>query len=107
MVAEWTPAADLEGYSGVIHGGVISTVLDEAMAKIVAAKTGRALTVELRVRFRRMVATGERVVVSGWIATGNKRLIQSEAKLVGTDGSELAHAWGTFLASKDKNQLPQ
>lgn len=107
MVAAWTPTADLEGYSGIVHGGIVSTVLDEAMAKIVAAKAGRALTVELRVRFRRMVASGEAVVISGWIANRDKRLIQSEARLVGSDGSELAHAWGTFLGSSGKERMPK
>jgi uncharacterized protein (TIGR00369 family) len=100
MVAEWTPEQHLEGYTGIIHGGIISTVLDEAMAKIVAAQGGSALTVELRVRFKRMVASGEKVVISGWIASGNRHMIRAEAKLSTIDGSELAHGWGTFLGSK-------
>jgi acyl-coenzyme A thioesterase PaaI-like protein len=100
MIAEWTPEAHLEGFTGIIHGGIISTVLDEAMAKVVAAQGGGALTVELRVRFKRTVASGERVVVRGWIASNNKHMIRAEAKLSAVDGSELAHGWGTFLASK-------
>ena len=100
MVAEWTPEAHLEGYTGIIHGGIISTVLDEAMAKIVAAQGGSALTGELRVRFKRMVASGERVVISGWIASSNKHMIRAEARLSAVDGAELAHGWGTFLVSK-------
>ena len=100
MVADWTPDLDLEGYPGVIHGGVISTVLDEAMAKIVAAKGARALTADLRVRFRRTIASNERVAIHGWIASSNRRMILAEAKLTAADGSELAHGWGTFLRSK-------
>ena len=100
MIAEWTPQPDLEGYTGIIHGGLISTVLDEAMAKIVAAKRGSALTVELRVRFRRRVATGDKVVISGWLTSCDKRVINAEAKITASDGSELAHGWGIFLGSK-------
>jgi acyl-coenzyme A thioesterase PaaI-like protein len=100
MAAEWTPDPDLEGYPGIIHGGVISTVLDEAMAKIVAAKGARALTVDLRVRFRRTIVSRETVVISGWIASSNRHMIRAEAKLTAGDGSELAHGWGTFLGSK-------
>jgi len=100
MIAEWTPEPSLEGYTGMIHGGLISTVLDEAMAKIVAAKRRSALTVELRVRFRRKVATGDKVVISGWLTRCDKRVINAEAKITATDGTELAHGWGIFLGAK-------
>jgi uncharacterized protein (TIGR00369 family) len=97
MVAEWTPDSDLEGYQGIVHGGIVSTVLDEAMAKIVAAKEGKALTAEMRVRFRRQVASGQMVHIRGWIDSHTKRTINTEAELTANDGTELAHAWGVFL----------
>jgi acyl-coenzyme A thioesterase PaaI-like protein len=100
MGAEWTPEADFEGYAGVIHGGLVSTVLDEAMAKIVSATVGKALTAELRVRFRRTVASGSTVEVRGWIESRERRMIRTEAALCSLDGEELAHGWGTFLAVK-------
>jgi uncharacterized protein (TIGR00369 family) len=97
MVAEWTPDSDLEGYQGIVHGGIVSTVLDEAMAKIVAAKEGKALTAEMRVRFRRQVPSGQLALIRGWIENQNKRMINAEAELTAPDGTELAHAWGVFL----------
>jgi acyl-coenzyme A thioesterase PaaI-like protein len=36
-IAEWIPDPDLEGFEGIVHGGIISTVLDEAMSKVVVA----------------------------------------------------------------------
>ena len=47
-----------EGYAGVIHGGVVSSLLDGAMASCMLAKGLEAYTVELRVRFRAAVAAG-------------------------------------------------
>src|SRR5665213_2147558 len=35
MTAEWIPEPEMEGYQGIVHGGIVSTVLDEAMAKAV------------------------------------------------------------------------
>ena len=100
MVAEWIPEVELEGYQGIVHGGIVSTVLDEAMAKVVAELEGGALTAELRVRFRRQVRSGERLRICGWIASRNKRKIETEAALAAEDGTELAHAWAVFLAVK-------
>jgi acyl-coenzyme A thioesterase PaaI-like protein len=100
MVAEWIPDSELEGFQRIVHGGIVSTVLDEAMSKVVAATGAQSVTAELRVRFRRQVASGGRVRVRGWIDSRNKRMIKTEAEMTSSDGTELAHAWAVFLALK-------
>ncbi|HUY95404.1 MAG TPA: PaaI family thioesterase [Terracidiphilus sp.] len=97
MSAAWTPDGTLEGFDGIIHGGLVSTVLDESMAKAVIASGAEALTVELRVRFRRPVAANAALRVSGWVTERNKRMLQAEAALTDADGTELAHGWASFL----------
>ena len=37
-VAKFTPSAQYQGYDGITHGGIVSTLLDEAMAKLVWVK---------------------------------------------------------------------
>jgi acyl-coenzyme A thioesterase PaaI-like protein len=100
MTAEWIPESFTEGFDGIVHGGIVSTVLDEAMAKAVVDAKLEALTAELRVRFRRHVASGSRVQIRGWIYSRNKRVIKTEAAITSADGTELAHAWASFLALK-------
>lgn len=77
MAATWTPVPAWEGFRGIVHGGVVSTVLDEAMSKAVAATGNEALTAELRVRFRRHVTSGDTFLVRGWITSRNRRLIET------------------------------
>ena len=98
VAANWIPTPEWEGFRGVVHGGIISTVLDEAMAKAVAATECKALTGELRVRFRHPVQSGEKCQIKGWVVKRTKRLIETEATLTAADGSECAHAWAVFLA---------
>lgn len=100
MAADWVPGEDLEGYRGIVHGGVVSTVLDEAMAKVVDAMEIDGLTAELRVRFRKQVRSAARARVKGWLESRERRVVRTEASLCGSDGSELAHAWATFLVLK-------
>jgi acyl-coenzyme A thioesterase PaaI-like protein len=76
---------------------VVSTVLDEAMSKAVAATGSEALTAELRVRFRRHVTSGDVFLIRGWIVKRNRRLIEAEATLTAPGGTEHAHAWARFL----------
>jgi acyl-coenzyme A thioesterase PaaI-like protein len=97
MTATWTPNPAWEGFRGIVHGGVVSTVLDEAMSKAVAATGSEALTAELRVRFRRHVTSGDVFLIRGWIVKRNRRLIGTEATLTAPDGTEHAHAWASFL----------
>lgn len=99
-LAEWTPDAFTEGFRGIVHGGVVCTVLDEAMSKAVAATGTPAFTAELRVRLRQHVVPGCQVRVRGWISNKAKRLIKSEASITDSEGTELAHAWASFLTAK-------
>ena len=96
--ADWRTTEKWEGFEGIVHGGIISTVLDEAMSKAVSAMNCEALTGELRVRFRRPVAAGENLRIRGWVVDKTKRLIKAEATLAAADGTERAHAWARFLA---------
>ncbi len=96
-IANWTLASAWEGFRGIIHGRVVTTVLDEAMSKAVSETGMEALTAELRIRFRRRVTSGDPFLVRGWVVNWNRRLIRTEAVLVSADGAEHARAWATFL----------
>jgi acyl-coenzyme A thioesterase PaaI-like protein len=96
--ATWNPEPCWEGFEGVVHGGIVSTVLDEAMSKAVAACGCEALTAELRVRFRRPVTAAGGYRIRGWVVDRLKRRIRTEAELSGPDGAECAHAWAVFLS---------
>jgi hypothetical protein len=97
ICADWTPSPDWESFRGTIHGGIISTVLDEAMSKAVIARDWEALTADLRVRFRGRVSPGERLHIRGWVIDKRRRRIATEATLTTARGEERAHAWATFL----------
>ena len=57
-----------EGYENVVHGGIVSSLLDGAMASCILAMGLEAYTVELRVRFRTAVTTGTPATIRGeWL----------------------------------------
>jgi len=99
--------SEWEGLRGIVHGGIVTTLLDEAMAKAVAAIGCKTMTAELRVRFRQYAETGERLQVRGWVVSRKARLIETEATLVAADGSERTHAWAVFLVSKTRGKERQ
>lgn len=97
VVSEWRPSADWEGFQGIIHGGVVTTVLDEAMSKAVASTGVPGLTCHLEVRLRKSVAPGDDLTVRAWVVETRKRRVRVEAVIQDGQGAEKAHGWATFL----------
>lgn len=61
--ADFVFSEEYEGYRGVIHGGIISTILDGAMCNCMFANGKVAVTAEMTVRYRQAVVIGERAEV--------------------------------------------
>ncbi len=87
------------GYPGIIHGGIVTTVLDEAMAKALLLRGIAALTVELTVRFRKKASPGVAYRAEGWIESERRNLYSTAARLL-SGKDVLAEARGKFLAVK-------
>jgi uncharacterized protein (TIGR00369 family) len=79
--AKFTPSVNHQGYEGIVHGGILSTLLDEAMGKLTVSLGIPAVTAEMTVQFKTPAAPGEELSVSGWITSETKKLIQAQAKI--------------------------
>jgi len=86
-----------QGYQDVVHGGIISTILDEAMTKLAFALGYNAVTAKLTVRFKRPLMVGESVVVTGRLVKEAKRAMEAEAVAVKEDGTVIAEAQGLLM----------
>jgi uncharacterized protein (TIGR00369 family) len=90
-----------EGYANVLHGGVISCLLDGAMTNCMFAHGYVAVTAELDVRFQHPVVTGELATVRAWIDRSRSRLHVVKAEFT-QNGQVKATAVGKFM----KQPLP-
>jgi len=69
-----------EGYSGILHGGVISAILDGAMTNCLFAHGCRAVTADFRVRFRHPVFIGQPADVRAWITRSTTPIYELKAE---------------------------
>jgi acyl-coenzyme A thioesterase PaaI-like protein len=90
----------LEGYPGLLHGGVIAAMLDGAMTNCLFARGIRGLTVELRVRYHAGVAGAEELSLRAWLEDSSHGLFQLRAELSQT-GAIKASATGKFMTRHD------
>lgn len=97
----WTsfvPEVRFEGYSGMVHGGVISTVLDEVMAWSLYRHEVWAVTGVLNVRYRAPIQVGEETRAVGWEVERRGRRIEMAGEIRRVrDGVVLARATATFV----------
>jgi uncharacterized protein (TIGR00369 family) len=89
--------ARFQGFDGVVHGGILATCLDDAMANLACLKGERALTAELAVRFRRAVVVDEPVELVAWIEERAGRLLKAAAQIRDAAGVVRAEGSGKFL----------
>lgn len=96
--APFAPAPRFEGYTGMVHGGVISTVLDEVMAWSLYRNDIWAVTGSLTVRYRAPIQVGESTRAVGWLMERRRRLIETAGEIRReSDGAVLATATATFV----------
>ena len=93
----FTPVKAHQGYQDVVHGGLISTVLDEAMTKLAFSLGIDAVTAKLTVRFKRPLMVGERVTVTGRLVKESGRVIEAESSAVKDDGTVVAEGAGLLM----------
>ena len=96
-VAEIVADSSFEGYKGIYHGGIISTLLDEVMIKAILAQGIYAVTAEMTIRFRRPVTIGEKLKFSGKVVSRRLRLFSTEGEVTGADGTICASATGKYV----------
>ena len=96
--APFTPTAAFEGYGGIIHGGIICTLLDEVMAWSLYRQQTWAVTGQLNTRFRKPVEVGVPVRAIGKVVNDRGRVIEMKAELRReADDILLAEGTATFV----------
>lgn len=85
------------GHPGYLHGGIIATLLDEAMSKAVRALGRPSVTAKMKVEYRRPVPSGLRLRLEGRVTRNEGRKHWTEAVIADTEENVLAYSKGLFI----------
>ena len=101
IVADFQPREEHQGFPGVIHGGIVAAVLDEALGRTSLLGDTRewTMTGRLEVRYRRYVPYGPLLRVRAKLDSDRRRALQASGVLTLADNESdvLAEGHGTFL----------
>ena len=93
-----------DGHPGYLHGGIIATLLDEAMSKAVRTTGRLSMTRKMEVEYMRPVPSGVPLRIEGRILRTQERKTWAEARILDADKKVLAHASGLFIEVQAKSK---
>jgi acyl-coenzyme A thioesterase PaaI-like protein len=88
-----------QGYPGIAHGGIVATMLDEAMGRApMSGNPNRFMfTAKMEIRYRQSVPIQQPVTLSGRLVKDRGRMALAEAEVRLEDGSIAAEASATLM----------
>lgn len=100
LLAIFKPREEHQSYPGRLHGGIISTILDETIGRAIMIQSEGEIwgvTIELQIRFKKPVPLGEELRVIGRITKNSSRFFEGTGELLLHDGSVAAEGHGKYL----------
>jgi uncharacterized protein (TIGR00369 family) len=95
--ARFRPERAHQGWHGIVHGGILASLLDEAMAQRLRLAGIRGMTAELSVRYRKPVPIGALVIAEARIVSERSRSLRLEAFLRSEEDVRYAQAEGVCI----------
>lgn len=100
ITGTFTPQKIYQGYEGYLHGGIVCTLLDAAMTRLIMESGISAVTADLKVRFKRPIPITETLFIQARMEKHRRSFFQLSADLT-VNGSIAATATGRFLKPKE------
>ena len=103
--AEFTPTKVYQGWPDIVHGGIITTMLDEAMGHATRfSGVSDFLTAAIQVNFKRPALVGKPLVITGSIIGNAERAIELKATVTLPDGTLVAEGKATQVIVETQRQ---
>ena len=100
LLAIFKPRGEHQSYPGRLHGGIISTILDETIGRAIMIQSEGdiwGVTVDLQIRFKKPVPLDEELRVIGRIIKDSSRFFEGTGELLLQNGTVAATGHGKYL----------
>jgi len=101
-ITHFRPRQEHQGYPGHLHGGLISTLLDETMGRVLTGQNVWAMTGQLEVRFRKPVPLDQELTIVGELIHSRSRVYEARGEIRLPDGTVLAEGSGLYIRIPDE-----
>jgi acyl-coenzyme A thioesterase PaaI-like protein len=102
---EFTPDTVHQGWPGVVHGGILASLLDEAMSNAAYAEGVTCLTASMQTRLKQPTMVKEPLVITAWVTKNRRKVIETKARVCLKDGTVVAES--TAKQFVIENEMPR
>ena len=102
-LGHYSIAKQFEGYPGIAHGGIVATIMDEALIRALILEDHQRMffTAKLTTRLRKQVPVEKPLKITAKIISDRGRTAEAESKIFDQSGELLAEAQGLMVAVPD------
>jgi uncharacterized protein (TIGR00369 family) len=97
VTAEFTASDDYCGFDGVIHGGILFALVDEAMMYLIHGNAIRAITSEVTIRMKNFARTNEPIRIEASDLKAEEHMVTCRATIIDKNDRLICKASGKFL----------
>ena len=84
-IASLNLGKNYEGYKGIVHGGILSTIIDSVMLKCLFSDGFNALTARMDIRFKKPVFIDSEYTASSVVLSTNNEFVYLKATIKDKD----------------------
>ena len=96
------PGLEHQGFPGQLHGGIISTLLDETMGRLLIMQDVWAMTGRLEIKFRKPVPLDQELTIVGELTRSRSRAYEARGEIQLPDGTTLIEGSGMYIRISDE-----
>jgi uncharacterized protein (TIGR00369 family) len=99
----FVPRPEHAGFTGIVHGGLLATLLDEVMVWACAVSTKRfSYCAEMTVRYLRPAPAGQELLVEAELVADRRgRIFEAKGELRNAAGEVVASATGKYMPIRE------
>ncbi len=102
VIVKFTPREEHQGYPGLMHGGIISALMDEVIGRVVTSLDIWAVTAKLELKFRKPVPLEEELTIIGEMIRLRSRSFEARGELRLADGTVAVEGYGLYVRLPDE-----
>ena len=102
IVGRFVMGARYQGGGGMLHGGIIAMLLDEAMGKVCRFREAKAVTAELTIEYLKPISVEQEILVEAFETEQKGRCLFHTGEIRNAGGEVLARGKGRFVVLREK-----
>jgi uncharacterized protein (TIGR00369 family) len=97
LVGKFVPRKEFQGFKNILHGGIIATLMDEAMVSLLLKLEKKVVTTSFSMRLHKPALIGEELTVAARLVKDRGRLFEMSAEIRRSDGTVVASGEGVCV----------